>query len=178
MMSANHLNAPSSPDPDTLLNEFRDYSENWARRMSLAGLDSRSKALALRTFDELLTQVLTSFKGPESLPVRIQLFIASNLHKGLTLQDLSDFLGYSEKYCSELFHAQMGETFSVYLKRVRIERAKRYLEDDTVSLTTIADSLGFKDQFAFSHFFKKATGHSPRHYRTQYVHPNVKSVTE
>ncbi len=143
--------------------------------MNLAGLDTRSKALAIQTFDELLTQVLTSFKGPESLPVRIQLFIASNLHKGLTLQDLSEFLGYSEKYCSELFHAQMGETFSVYLKRVRIERAKRYLEDKNLSLTLIAELLGFKDPFAFSHFFKKVMGFSPRQYRTNYFQSKVES---
>ena len=154
-------------EPDGLIREFREYSQNWAVRMNKAGLDSKSKTMALQTFDELMSRVQASVKGPSSLPTRIHEFITSNLHKGLTLQDLSEFLGYSEKYCSELFHTQMGETFSVYIKRVRIDRAKRYLEDENLSLTLIAESLGFKDPFAFSHFFKKATGDSPRHFRTK-----------
>lgn len=139
-------------DPDVLIREFRDYLEKWTCRMRLAGLDDESQALAHRLFDELLTRLSASCHFP-TLPRRIHGFIAANLHKGLTLKDLSEFLGYSEKYCSELFQAQMGETFSSYVRQARLERAKRLLRENKLTLTHVAESVGFRDQFSFSHFF-------------------------
>jgi AraC-like DNA-binding protein len=93
-------------------------------------------------------------------------FLVANLHQGLTLQDLSQVIGYSEKYCSEWFFARMGESFSSYVKRLRVERATSLLSSPQ-RLADIAEALGFQDQYAFSHFFKKATGISPQGYRQQ-----------
>lgn len=112
----------------------------------------------------------------DNIQFRIQLFVSSHLHLGLTLKDLSDFLGYSEKYCSEFFRHQLGESFSSYLKRMRIRKAKFLLQNSLISMTEIAEALGFKDQFAFSHFFKKAIGISPRKYRNQIVKQKLETI--
>ena len=90
----------------------------------------------------------------------------SRLHQGPTLKDLSLFLGYSEKYCSQLFHTIIGQSFRSYLKTLRVERAKLLLQEGHTSLMEIAAALGFSDQFAFSHFFKNAEGCSPTYFRT------------
>jgi AraC-like DNA-binding protein len=92
----------------------------------------------------------------------------SHLHQEPTLKDLSLFLGYSEKYCSQLFHTVIGQSFRFYLKTLRVERAKLLLQEGHVSLIEIATALGFSDQFAFSHFFKNAVGSSPTYFRTFY----------
>ena len=84
-----------------------------------------------------------------------------NLHQGMSLKVLANFLGYSEKYCSDLFARIMGEPFSTYLRRYRVERGSTLLRSSGQTLAEIAASLGFSDQFAFSHFFKRATGQSP-----------------
>ncbi len=89
----------------------------------------------------------------------------TNLHRGLTLKDLAKFLGYSEKYCSELFQIHLGEPFSLYLKRLRLEEAKHLLGIGQLPLAQVAQRLGFSDQFAFSHFFKRALGYSPKQFR-------------
>lgn len=95
---------------------------------------------------------------------RMHYFLVANLHQGLTLKDLSRLIGYSEKYCSEWFVAQMGQSFSSYIKKLRVELAARLLHSDG-RLAAIAERLGFQDQYAFSHFFKKATGLSPQAFR-------------
>jgi two-component system response regulator YesN len=59
----------------------------------------------------------------------------------------------------------MGEPFSGCLKRLRIERAMQLLRGPDVPQGRIAAQLGFSDQFAFSHFFKKVTGYSPTEFR-------------
>jgi len=148
-----------------LIQELRDYTENWVKRMRLLKPTDEPQAIAREVLDKLLIYELNPAHTLNPLPRQIHDFIVSNLRHGVSLKDLSKFLGYSEKYCSELFQTQMGESFSAYLKRVRIEKAQRLLEDESIGLTHIADELGFGDQFAFSHFFKKTTGQSPRQFR-------------
>ena len=157
-----------------LIQEFREYTENWIKRMRLLQPTNEPQAIAQEVVDELFLHIFNFSPSLNPLPRQIHDFIVSNLRQGVTLRDLAKFLGYSEKYCSELFQTHMGEPFSLYLKRVRIEKAKRLLEDDSIGLTSIADALGFGDQFAFSHFFKKATGQSPRLFRMNVQHqPHV-----
>ncbi len=148
-----------------LIQELREYAENWVNRMRLLKPMNEPQTIARELFEELFTHVTNPSRTMNSLPRQIHDFIVSHLRQGVSLKDLSKFLGYSEKYCSELFQTHMGESFSGYLRRVRVEKAKQLLEDESFGLTHIADSLGFGDQFAFSHFFKKTTGQSPRQYR-------------
>jgi len=105
--------------------------------------------------------------GEDSLAGRIEAFITVNLEKGLTLKGLASFLGYSEKYSSEVFQLQMGTCFSHYVKRLRVLKAKRMLTGEETRVTHIAEALGFSDPFAFSHFFKRAVGCSPTAFRKQ-----------
>lgn len=105
--------------------------------------------------------------APPDVAHLVQEFIRNNLHEGLTLKDLARFLGYSDKYCSDLFKALIGMPFSHYLKRVRLERAVDLLAESNATLSSIAETLGFSDQFAFSHFFKNAVGCSPQQFRSQ-----------
>ena len=112
------------------------------------------------TFSHLLAH------DPTDLADTIVTFINRTLHTGPTLKTLARFLGYSEKYCSDLFRSTVGESFSCYLKRRRTERAAALLKTTDKSVAEIADALGFSDQFTFSHFFKRSTGQSPRAFRT------------
>jgi AraC-like DNA-binding protein len=114
----------------------------------------------------VLTPEHYSLLRPEGLSKQITEFMSSNLHKGLTLKLLAQFLGYSEKYCSDLFQSTMGESFFGYLKRRRTDTAASLLTNTDKSVAEIADALGFSDQFSFSHFFKRSTGQSPREFRT------------
>lgn len=104
-----------------------------------------------------------------SLQELMHQLLVDNLHRGLTLKELSGFIGYSEKYCSEWFVAHMGRSFSSYVKQLRVERAISLLGSHR-RLADIAEAVGFQDQYAFSHFFKKATGISPQGYRERSRH--------
>jgi AraC-like DNA-binding protein len=111
-----------------------------------------------------------------ALPTRISTFVSENLHHGVTLKVLANFLGYSEKYCSGLFCRIMGEPFSKYLRRQRVERARALLITTGQTLAEIASALGFSDQFAFSHFFKRATGQSPMAIRLTIARQQRKTI--
>lgn len=60
---------------------------------------------------------------------------------------------------------QEGTSYQQVLDSVRQQLATAYLEDQSLSLVEIAFLLGFADQSAFSHAFRKWTGDSPQRYR-------------
>lgn len=116
---------------------------------------------------DLLPHLQEHGEQPPTTATRLQAYLITHLHQGPTLKNVAEFLGYSEKYCSQFFQATMGMSFSVYLKNLRIQRAKSLLRETRLDLTAIAHAVGFSDQFAFSHFFKKAVGCSPKQFRTE-----------
>lgn len=107
--------------------------------------------------------------SPDTMQHRLQIFLSKHLRERVTLKDLSAFLGYSQKYCSEFFRLQMGVCFSHYVKNLRITKATGMLMDHDLPLSHIAERLGFSDSFAFSHFFKRAVGCSPSEFRKQHI---------
>lgn len=149
------------------LDEFRRHSPEWAAELAAARTRQELKNTVSHLAMKLVEQMTAQENARGTLRDQIRTFMADNLHRGLTLKDLSEFLGYSEKYCSEFFLNIMGEPFSWSLKQLRVQKAKRLLADSPTTIAHIAESLGFSDQFAFSHFFKKAVGCSPRQFRNR-----------
>lgn len=155
----------------TLTAGLRRQAPSWANRLSSAKTDDELLKIVCQLFNLsiALTHSRSSSLNRKDLSKDIDEFVGRNLHKGLTLKVLAQFLGYSEKYCSDLFHSTMGESFSGYLKRRRTAAAATLLTTTEKSIVEIAAALGFSDQFAFSHFFKRATGRSPRDFRVAHA---------
>ena len=154
---------------NTLLTQLRRHAPHAAEQLLNAQTEREVRDVICQLFD--LTSVPAAQDAtvpPKNLPLHIAQYIDLNLPKGLTLKTLAQFLGYSEKYCSDFFQSTMGESFSTYLKHRRLERATLLLTATENSMAEIAAALGFSDQFAFSHFFKRATGQSPVHFRLQH----------
>lgn len=159
-----------------LIERIRRLSPGWADRLIGATTQQDLQELVsgflqdLPLIDERVSPPDPTEPPPSPSPDRAQAihrFLTANLHCGLSLKDLAKFLGYSEKYCSDLFQSIMGEPFSLSVKRLRIERATQWLRHTDSSQAKIAAHLGFSDQFAFSHFFKKAVGCSPTEFRNR-----------
>ena len=157
----------------TLSSELRAQSPQWADRLEQATTeqDLRNLVCDLFNLSHALPSQRESANEAHTPSERITRFINENLHRGLTLKVLANFLGYSEKYCSDLFYRIMGESFSGYMRRHRVERAQSLLTTTAQTLAEVATAVGFSDQFAFSHFFKRATGRSPREIRSRQTGP-------
>lgn len=165
---------PQSPDRlRTLVNELCHHVPEWADRLS--GVTSKQQLL-----DELcnihhLLRLPRELKPFTDLSTEIKHFVRMNLQQGLTLKLLGEFLGYSEKYCSDLFRTTMGESFSEYVKRCRMETAIMLLTTTDRCMAEVAALTGFSDQFSFSHFFKRATGQSPTQFRARHRRASAQS---
>jgi len=149
------------------MGQFSVTSVAVGRYDTSAGYVHSQSERSTQSIPPFLPRLVRGSTGPDSLTERIQAFVTGNLGNGVRLKEVASFLGYSEKYSSEVFQLHMGTCFSHYLKHLRILKAKDMLAAENVSMTQIAEVLGFSDSFAFSHFFKRIVGCSPTAFRKQ-----------
>lgn len=81
-----------------------------------------------------------------------------------TLILVAEQLNMSERSLSRKLRDE-GYSFKSVLLSVRETLALEYLRDKDLSVTDIANKLGYRDYSAFSHAFRSWTGYSPREYR-------------
>src|SRR5262245_50194870 len=74
-------------------------------------------------------------------------------------------LGVSQRTFARRLSVE-GLTFSSLLESLRFDLAKRYLAEETLSISELAWLLGYQEVGAFSHAFKRWTGKTPREART------------
>ncbi|EGQ26266.1 helix-turn-helix domain-containing protein [Mammaliicoccus sciuri] len=93
-------------------------------------------------------------------------YINENYATSITLEDISAFVNRNSQYFSSMFRKQMGCTFTDYLQRKRIKEAQVLLMGTTMTVSEIAEQVGFTDPGYFSRVFKKVIGYSPSFWRT------------
>ncbi len=92
-------------------------------------------------------------------------YIRENYPHKITLDDVAAHVSFSKTYLSRIFKEETGENMSMYINRVRIEKAKLLLCDSQVKLIDVANLVGFDDQSYFTKVFKTFTGTSPKRYK-------------
>ncbi len=92
-------------------------------------------------------------------------YIHANWSEKILLRDLSRECGLSLYHLVYLFRKQIGVSFKTYLKHLRIEQAKKLLEDPFLNVTQIAHQIGYCDLANFDNDFKKITRLTPTAYR-------------
>jgi two-component system, response regulator YesN len=88
----------------------------------------------------------------------------------ISLQAFASAHNVSLAYFSRLFKEQVGVTFSDFLIRVRIEKAKELLAGQDLRISDIGMLVGYDDPKYFGQIFRKVAGESPLDYKRKYQH--------
>lgn len=83
----------------------------------------------------------------------------------LSQTEIADILGINAATLSARFKEVVGVNMSVYLRTLRIERAKQLLENKVLPLEAVADQTGFGSLKTMYRVFKNETGTTPGQYR-------------
>lgn len=83
----------------------------------------------------------------------------------LSIVEVSDYLGFSDKHFSSLFSKEVGITYKEYLTDLRIEKAKLLMKNSNRKVYEIGNEVGYNNTEHFSRVFKKTTGFSPNEYK-------------
>lgn len=92
-------------------------------------------------------------------------YIQTHFSEKLTLKQLAAQFYLNPNYCCLLFNKYKNMTFSQFLTNLRVEEAKKLLDNTSYPLDKISSLVGFPDYFYFSKVFKKYINLSPKDYR-------------
>lgn len=95
----------------------------------------------------------------------LQLWIAENFHKNLSMQMLADRVAMSVRNLERVFVRELRKTPFEYLMQVRVEAAKLQLERTDRGLKQIAAKCGFESPDRMRRSFQRSIGITPHQYR-------------
>lgn len=96
---------------------------------------------------------------------RAREFIAANHGEDLSLTDVAKAVHMSTFYFCKQFKKATGLSFTNYLSRVRVEKAKELLLNPHARVSEVAFECGFQSLTHFNRIFRKLLGESPTAYR-------------
>ena len=129
----------------------------------------RKKVLAYRLVYGILLD-LQVLKDDSQLPGAKHTNLAAAIEtlmdrRKYRLEEIAEILGYTPKHMALLIKKQYGCDFRALRRQKIIEAAKIYLSSRNLSVTEIAQLLGYRSESAFYAFFKEETGDTPNAYR-------------
>ncbi|MFH1985447.1 MAG: GlxA family transcriptional regulator [Pseudomonadota bacterium] len=98
----------------------------------------------------------------------IQTWIEKNYDKNFTYDALAHTHGMSRRSLERRFKAATGDTPLTYQQRIRVEAAKRLLEQGARAFDEITYRVGYEDSSSFRKVFMKQTGLRPKEYRSKF----------
>ena len=92
-------------------------------------------------------------------------YIHSHPGQSLSMNEMADLCHFSPSYFSRLFHRELGESFTSYVNRQKVQNAKKQLRETTKSVAQISAELGYVNTSHFINLFKRYEGITPSVYR-------------
>lgn len=147
---------------------------------NLASGEPRAESFCHSLMHALLVKVLTVTDGvdaivekpveePHVLGRRIKEYIDRHYMEPITLQSMGEALHISPYYLSHVFKQMSGYSPVQYLLRRRIGEAQTLLITTDLSITRIAEMVGYDTQSYFNLQFTKNVGMPPNKYRQNYI---------
>jgi AraC-like DNA-binding protein len=158
---------------------------DWGVRVDLTKLEDayfHSRVLSRRQYEamvrllEIFAQHLSSIANQclvqrdhaeTPMITRAKKIIQQRGQESLSLDHMATTLNVSTFYFCKMFKKATGLTFTDYLARTRIERAKNLLLNPNIRISEAAYDCGFGSITHFNRVFKRVAGQSPSAYREQ-----------
>lgn len=140
---------------------LQEYETVFVKR-SLDALRQRIGELSRRTAQYL--SELRAARLPDVMQ-EVKAFIDEHYSDDISLKMISAHVYKNPAYLGQLFKATFGESFSQYVTRLRIEKAKELLRKDQLRVYEIAEKVGYVTLDTFYQRFKQMTGMNPTEYK-------------
>ncbi len=92
-------------------------------------------------------------------------FMREHVGEKISVDDVCRHVFLSRSSFCRIFKAQTGKSIADYINYIKVEYARKLLDDRLVPLIDVSMLSGFADQSYFTKVFKKYTGTTPKQYR-------------
>ncbi len=105
--------------------------------------------------------------GPkeDSLIAKVLKYVTDHISEALTIEDIADAVGVSRRTFSRAFAKHAHVTPSIFVEQVRIDFARKLLEETDVPLKTVAFRCGFTNATQMRMIFSRLLNTTPKRYR-------------
>lgn len=126
----------------------------------------------LSTFAEHLAMISNSIEVEPSrvepeLVSKAKRYIRKRFEQPISLDQAAQAVNTSTRHFCKVFKTATGITFTDYLARVRVEKAKHLLQNPHLRVSEIAFETGFESISQFNRSFKRIVGKSPSQLREE-----------
>ncbi|MBX2830704.1 MAG: GlxA family transcriptional regulator [Rhodospirillales bacterium] len=104
-------------------------------------------------------------------------WLPANLASDLSLESLAGRAGMTPRTFSRVFSRDLGMSPARYVERVRVEAARALLQDETVTISRVADLCGFRHQETLRRAFQRHLSVSPQEYAERFARKALVSAT-
>lgn len=126
----------------------------------------RLLAIFAEQLSGLANQISVQSENAESPMIkRAKDYIRTHQENDLTLEHVARASHASTFHFCKMFKRATGLTFTDYLSRVRVEKAKHLLVNPQRRVSEVAFDVGFQSLTHFNRVFRKVVGTSPTQYR-------------
>lgn len=105
----------------------------------------------------------------------LQVWMADHLDLSLSVDTLAERVAMSPRNFARVFGQEFGITPGRYLLQLRVEAARRLLEQTDKSLMQVAIAAGFRSVTVMRRAFLRALGTTPLRYRRHFRTPSTRS---
>jgi transcriptional regulator GlxA family with amidase domain len=104
-------------------------------------------------------------RHPDELISQIQFWLKTNLNTELSLNDIAQQFGISQRSFTRRFKYATGINATQYWQKLKIQTAKELLAASNLSIQEVAFQVGYQDQANFTRLFKQRLNITPKAYR-------------
>jgi AraC-like DNA-binding protein len=95
-------------------------------------------------------------------------FIEANYHRGITLCDVAEAVGYSAAYLTHRVAKQTGDTVNGWIVKRRMAAARSLLQETKKTIEQISTALGYQNACHFSRQFRQHHDIPPQTWRKKH----------
>jgi YesN/AraC family two-component response regulator len=103
-------------------------------------------------------------------------FIDSNFSTDLTVDRIAREVCLSPSHLSHMIKKECNLTLGMCIARARIEKSKKLLRDTDLSISSVAQEVGYPDQSYFTKVFKKLESVTPAEFKREALNRNFHSI--
>jgi transcriptional regulator GlxA family with amidase domain len=142
--------------------------EDWGAELAL--LVARGLVVFLRRpGSQSQFSATLSLQTSDRAPIReLQVWLLDNLREPLTVEQMAARVGMSPRNFARVFAEQVGVTPARFVMQIRVETARRRLEESSQSVELIAEECGFGSTESMRSAFQRLLRVSPQEYRKHF----------
>ncbi|MCR2804716.1 helix-turn-helix domain-containing protein [Paenibacillus soyae] len=114
-------------------------------------------------------EVSSGTEDGQAIVERTKEYIQHHYSGELRVADMAKRIGFHKNYMGQMFKQVCGQSISMYIKELRIGKAKELLAYSELTLKEIAPEVGFKNIHHFNRVFKQVEGISPGQWKRKEI---------